>query len=105
MPISSIDNLFYFYAFLIQYNRRYHKQFIVVFLLFCHSLDCNEAKVFETLFSWSNASNILEGWVVGGEEGVRQNKTKSHGKWKTTANQNFTAKSKRHLKIKMQRQN
>ena len=97
MPISSIDNLFYFYAFLIQYNRRYHKQFIVVFLLFCHSLDCNEAKVFETLFSWSNASNILEGWVVGGEEGVRHKKV--------TANQNFTAKQKRHLKIKMQRQN
>ena len=99
MPISSIDNLFYFYAFLIQYNRRYHKQFIVVFLLFCHSLDCNEAKVFETLFSWSNASNILEGWVVGGEEAVRQKKKKA------TANQNFTAKQKRHLKIKMQRQN
>ena len=73
--------LILFHTFLIQYNRRYHKQFVVVFLLFCHSLDCNEAKVFETLFSWFNASNILERWVVGGKEGVRVWHSQNESGW------------------------
>ena len=47
--------MYLFYVFVIFSQRIYS-----YILWFWHSLDCNEAKVFQALFSWFNVSNIAE---------------------------------------------